>query len=416
MKFAKELDENAVPEWKSKYLDYKAAKKRLKAVRRAIREVDNRSPNSSRRPDFSTPFTSLRDAPVKNLLRKSPQANGKSQDSNAPLQPVRSHSDASPHWSVQGSEENNGDVTPRARPIDINERSPLRTPEARHANARQMTRYGSIIGSPPRSEDGADLRRASTLELPMPSLDPGKAKERQSRDESRPQPDFDPDYDRPVSPNDDSNLSQIPTATLAPPESQMQHRGDAYDPTTLPADRRRIASKPFGAIEAKYNKLFRQNALQRSASTPGGKPPFVTRLFSFSSPRPPNQPQGQDIALEAYRELDFRKVEFFSFLDKELAKIESFYKSQEEDAIERLKTLRGQLHTMRDRRLLDVQAAEANKAAHRHLSVVKNVGDKIGKTTKSMAQLGTPSLPALQPNQPGSTAQQDYIRRQHDVP
>jgi xenotropic and polytropic retrovirus receptor 1 len=353
---------------------------------------------------------------VKNLLRKSPPANGKSQDSTAPLRPVRSHSDASPHWTIRGSEENNGDVTPRARPIDINERSPLRTPEPRHADARQMTRYGSIIGSPPKSDEGADLRPASTLELPMPSLDPGKAKEEQRQDESRAQPDSDPDYDRPVSPNDDSNLSQIPTATPAPPESQLQHRGDAYDPSTVPSDRRRMTTNPFGVLEAKYNKIFRQATLQRSASTPGGRPPFATRLFSFASPRPPNQPQGQDIALEAYRELDFRKVEFFNFLDKELAKIEAFYKSQEEEAIERLKTLRGQLHHMRERRMLDVQAAEASKAAHRHLSVVKNVGDKIGKTTKSMAQLGTPSLPALQPDQPGNTAQQDYTRRQPEVP
>ncbi|KAK4043450.1 hypothetical protein C8A01DRAFT_32376 [Parachaetomium inaequale] len=36
MKFAKELDQDAVPEWRVKYLDYKAGKKHVKAVTRAI--------------------------------------------------------------------------------------------------------------------------------------------------------------------------------------------------------------------------------------------------------------------------------------------------------------------------------------------------------------------------------------------
>ncbi|KAK6356816.1 hypothetical protein TWF718_001157 [Orbilia javanica] len=40
MKFAKQLENNLVPEWRIKYLDYKGAKKKLKAVRRAIRNAE----------------------------------------------------------------------------------------------------------------------------------------------------------------------------------------------------------------------------------------------------------------------------------------------------------------------------------------------------------------------------------------
>lgn len=68
MKFNKELDENAVPEWKEKYLDYKQGKKKLKAVGRAIKSVD-KSPfkNASRQSPFGS---SLRDAPVQNLFNR----------------------------------------------------------------------------------------------------------------------------------------------------------------------------------------------------------------------------------------------------------------------------------------------------------------------------------------------------------
>ena len=40
MKFAKELDEGHVPEWRYKYIDYKQGKKKIKAVSRALREAN----------------------------------------------------------------------------------------------------------------------------------------------------------------------------------------------------------------------------------------------------------------------------------------------------------------------------------------------------------------------------------------
>jgi hypothetical protein len=188
----------------------------------------------------------------------------------------------------------------------------------------------------------------------------------------------------------------------------MQHRGNAYDPSIKPTDVKRPS-----AFEVRYQKLFKRQLPQRAASTPDTRP--LARLFSFGGPRgSSHQPPGQDIALEAYRELDFRKAEFFHYLDKELAKIENFYEEEEDKAVERLKVLREQLHTMRERRLLDVKAAEAKKSGYRHLSTIANVADKVGKTSRSMAQLGTPPLPAIEPGQPGSAAQQDYVRK-HQV-
>jgi SPX domain protein involved in polyphosphate accumulation len=53
MKFAKELEENLVAEWKEKYLDYKGGKKKLKAVSRAVRNADK--PASHAWPRAQTP-------------------------------------------------------------------------------------------------------------------------------------------------------------------------------------------------------------------------------------------------------------------------------------------------------------------------------------------------------------------------
>ncbi|KAL2119304.1 hypothetical protein VTJ04DRAFT_6264 [Mycothermus thermophilus] len=54
MKFAKELEREAVPEWRAKYLNYKAGKKHIKAVARAIARA-NTTPTLARRSSTTTP-------------------------------------------------------------------------------------------------------------------------------------------------------------------------------------------------------------------------------------------------------------------------------------------------------------------------------------------------------------------------
>ncbi|KMU83313.1 hypothetical protein CIHG_01095 [Coccidioides immitis H538.4] len=46
MKFAKELEQELVSEWRAKYLDYKLGKKKIKAIARALRALEQAPPDS----------------------------------------------------------------------------------------------------------------------------------------------------------------------------------------------------------------------------------------------------------------------------------------------------------------------------------------------------------------------------------
>jgi hypothetical protein len=253
-----------------------------------------------------------------------------------------------------------------------------------------MTRYGSIIGSPPNVDT------------------PSKAP-RQSEESSR--------------------SLRLPGPALGTParRSAMRHEssGSAYQVgETTP-------KHTSFALPSRYRSVFQPRRVNSMPGVDDAQPtrPPTRRMFSGMRGSDPSQ---DDIALEAYREIDVRQSQFFLFLDKEMGKIEDFYKSKEDEATERLKVLREQLHIMRDQRMEEILYATSrtkrpsnstdllsNGPASRHSTLagedsqlikkngqIKNNWAKAingingrkrvpqpGKTFEAMQQLSTPSGP-----------------------
>ncbi|PKX97196.1 uncharacterized protein P174DRAFT_105095 [Aspergillus novofumigatus IBT 16806] len=136
MKFAKELEQELVPEWRAKYLDYKTGKKKVKAIARAIQKT-NRSP---RHPSLRRTATGPGDQIItpSGTFRSSP---GQTSDNKRLEVP---NSFRSPPIPVRGDA--HATTTSRSTPGQRDERQPLRVPGSRFSAV--MGSYGSIIASP----------------------------------------------------------------------------------------------------------------------------------------------------------------------------------------------------------------------------------------------------------------------------
>ena len=271
-----------------------------------------------------------------------------------------------------------------------------------------MTRYGSIIGSPPDEEN--PLTRTNTG--PAPSLRlPGPAINSEVTNNSSNGAPGPPSLGR-------NSVSSIPEHGAQP---KTRHE----------------------TLAPRHFSIFRP---KRVNSTPGPPPssirrPLTRRVLSLRHGRTAQPDTPDAIALDAYREVDARQAEFFMFLDKEFEKIQDFYKQKEDEATSRLRVLRDQLHIMRDRRLDEVmrknryfsQSSGQNGAKkpsegepllpgnmdHKKSSWLDPVdralgrdkAARVGKTFQAMAHLGTPPGPVAM------DAHRDYIRRPqgHDV-
>jgi hypothetical protein len=137
-------------------------------------------------------------------------------------------------------------------------------------------------------------------------------------------------------------------------------------------------------------------------------------------------PSSGDLPIEAYRELDSRQTEFFGFLDSELGKIESFYKVKEEQATERLKIIREQLHIMRD-----CHIEELVKARTEGIRALSEGGAQFGDEAKGIGKAGdrswlervdntleTARHPSLLEASGQADGHRDYVRRSadHEIP
>ncbi|KAJ4346898.1 Xenotropic and polytropic retrovirus receptor 1 [Didymosphaeria variabile] len=425
MKFAKELERDLVPEWRVKYLDYKLGKKKLKAIKRALRTVNQTPRVRFRGPNGFTPLP-YDTAPKYSFLNRN-----HGQTATVERQPGDLRALAIGNSLSSGDVQPNGSKALPSVDMSKDEEAPLNAQE--DPRFPGLTRYGSIIGSPPKASGKA--KAPPSLKLPGAALDPEDISSK-----SIPPPE-------PSTPK-----SRTTDMDFGPTEGIGNGSRGLETPNAFEVGKTRSPThKHTKSLPARYRSIFTPKRMNSNPASPVTQAPrpLLSRVFSLSHKDPPPSSPG-DVPLEAYRELDLRQTEFFLFLDKELDKIETFYKQKEDEATARLAVLREQLHMMRDRRLDDLINRQASKmkakaqkqAKHGDVGMLlmngqpsSSEGDKpdadnkdktqsgswlnplesalqavqagrYGKSTKAMQDLATPALGPMRLED-----RRDYVRR-----
>ncbi|GAB1195724.1 hypothetical protein APSETT444_004987 [Aspergillus pseudonomiae] len=341
-----------------------AGKKKLKAISRALQKT-NRSPSyaSLRHVNHGDPSTIT--------------ASGLDPPPSSFHQSDRKHPATDPTYNPT-SPVRSGSRTSRSTPGRRSERQPLRVPGSRFSTT--VGSYGSIIATPPLHAGSSDV---ASFELPDPAIDLKVQ-------------DFDPNSE--ITRQDEP---RSPSPVMARNASTRTVPGMSQRSPSTNTDK-----------DGKRNTFSGSNSKRASE--------ILRRVFTYTE----SQEKQDDQPSSEYQR---RQDEFFAFLDDELAKIESFYQMKEEEATERLKVLKQQLHIMRDQRIQEVLSNKKGRTQHGHLhketgfgglngSRLKEafVGRRIGKNSKALAELATPAA-----NQGEDTEvvnrRRDFTRRPEDA-
>ncbi|OLN86879.1 SYG1-like protein [Colletotrichum chlorophyti] len=387
MKFAKELEQDLVPEWRIKYLNYKAGKKYVKAVSRAINRANgtplgnvNRTDNRISPGFFNvhSPFSSQKHG---SLRGANPDERTSLRDSPAPVGSARQRT-ATPARAIPAATYDN--------------------PSHGLTNCSNDMSYGSFVHTPPHHDTGSPLGRRTTFELPGPAM-------------------------------------RVPSRTNEPSPQTIPSQESSTARQALPRSSSMIVDAHPSVEQTRPEHQHTPSSLrlpQPATMGPGSNASprhGLRRLFSTASPlnRAGTNPEYgmQGLALDVVRQ---KEKEFFEFLDSELDKVESFYKMKEEQAGERLALLKEQLHEMRNRRTQELHAqkrqaeiefmnggnGENDDPKKGPLGWIDPVKSKIfrpGPNSRALSKMA--QTPVMRPAA-GGDAGRDYIRRpdENEVP
>ena len=301
---------NDISEWRVKYLDYKQGKKRVKAVARAVARA-NATPRTPIRPQVGPRRLSTYGTISSSILPRSrtPLTTwGFNNQSNEPVQPLRRSPAPLGKDSRLESEELPGD------PLTGHKSPPITIPKAKTtANAEETYGSSSFVPTPPSNSN-------MPFELPDPAVSP--------------QTPLEGTLEHPSDPIPESQRR----ASLEAPNTPYE-----VGPTSIPRARHASIFEPL-----------------RNRFTPSHNTPLLRKIFT-SVGTPPSASRRTDVSMVVVDQVRVRQKEFFSWMDSELEKVETFYKLKEDEAGARLVVLRGQLHEMRDRRTREVAEALRTK-------------------------------------------------------
>ncbi|KAK9377557.1 EXS family protein [Lipomyces chichibuensis] len=395
MKFARYLNDNLVPEWRIQYLDYKGGKKRLKKLKKAggfkgLVPLQTKS---------STSTTSGQPNPFRRTLvhRKEESALESAGDVELQL----------PGQDVQI--ENVSRVTPEqllnaSGSIDI----PARRKESINYGIPNLEVYGSIIATPPSV--------GPLFQLPPPAL--AETEDQQSSSSQSIEDTsalcrtvtFPADANTDLGPSKLSPQDTVPGSISNQARSAMQ--SSARNPLTRQATNVSFRESPTASAPRSERSI-----LKKSSTLPehaGTHRPSVTRRSSTAD--------AVRTSLEETRrrmsaESDYR--DFIAWLDAEFAKIQTFYREKEEEAVVRFEKIKDQLHILRDQkmqerdRLMREESANGDSVKSNGKKKPTTVADQITRQWVSFRKkLDLHHLPFVsKQTQPEPDAHSDYIRR-----
>lgn len=358
-------------------------KKKVKAVARALRSV-NQTPKIPGRQKPADLFSTTPPQSSTHNIRPSEDSSSFHRDhSPEPVFPTEPldfiHEEITPSKLSQpktslAKGDENRKLPNESSPLTIQARTSQSVDESYSPwDSGAVTNYGSINPSPP--SDPA-LLHPSSLELPDPALSPSEESFARHNRAWRPS-------------RMNSNIDFI----------SSKGRGYAAGPYKI--DATNDPSKTDASLSSAHRNIFKN---RRAFSTPSGpkasttpvRPPLFQRIFSNAGLE---SPRSGDIPLEVYKEFDLRQADFLKFLDKELEKIETFYREKETEARDRLRVLRLQLHEMRDRRIEEVLEAQRSKerAKREHQRIHTDNGEGPSSEIPSGLERSVSSLKWIHP-------------------
>ncbi|KAI1746028.1 EXS family-domain-containing protein [Xylaria scruposa] len=402
MKFAKELEQDLVPEWRVKYLNYKAGKKYVKGVARAIQRANGTPRVPGRKlhehlPPHETP--AFFRSPFSRQQQGSGVVNGNG----------HGHVGVNGHGPDEDLASRPGQM--RRSEFSASARGPHESRSLHSANGKSPN-YGSFVRTPPISRSGGPLAQVDsrqTFELPAPALD---------------------DDDKPGFASGDSSSSETKTNGGATHSAPPPRRSMSSDPAIM---RSHAAATATTTLAHPGSPML--------PSWPSPAPGRLRRLFSLGQQqlqKVDSTARAAAYPLQAIDTVRQREREFFDFLDGELDKVEAFYRQKEVQAELRLAALREQLHEMRNRRTQEIaerrqrrehggggvdgaddSAGDSSGFDGRHLKWIDPIRSKLfkpGANSKALARM--PQTPVVGGGTMSGDARRDYIKRpqEHDVP
>ena len=302
-------------------------KKKLKTLTRALRSAEENHWPTARR-NHATDLSATDENPRRySFIRLSPDDRSRT---------GRTVGNASPELSRTGASVTCGQSEQRKSPLRLTpswqsqrEQVPLKSPNIPRSDKGEG--YGSFSASPNPDSVGHG-GGPSALELPGPAVDPTD------------------DIGGHAEGVSSSAVSRQPGSRNGPPnlENRTGH-GSPSLRSILPGPRN----------------VFRPGGSSFRDQPSGTREPSMRHIFSYRGDR-----EQHNIPTEPPEEVRIAEGEFFSFLDRELGKIEYFYKMKEDEASDRLASLRSQLHLMRDTRTEELASKKASRDPNKRLEIL----------------------------------------------